>query len=346
VTESRTPRRRLGSLTIDDVARHAGVSAMTVSRVLNYKGNVGDATREKVERSIAALNFAPSAIARSLAGNEELRIALLYAFPPSSYLSEFLIGSLFQASRSHVHLAVEVVQPDTSIDDLIHSLLQSRIRGVILFPPLCDSAATVAALTAAGLHIVAVATGRTPRAFSSVSVDDHRAAHDMTRHLIAQGHRRIGFIAGNPSHGATHRRLDGYRLALAEAGIGDDAAIVAQGLFTYRSGLDAAAQILDRSDRPSAIFASNDDMAAATVAVAHQRGLDVPRDLSVCGFDDAPLATTIWPELTTIRQPIDEMSRTTVELLSREIKGSRKGPPVQLILDHELVRRQSDTPLV
>ena len=179
---------------------------------------------------------------------------------------------------------------------------------------------------------------------SAVSVDDRQASYEMTRHLIALGHTRIGFIKGNPNQSASARRFEGYAQALAEGGLGLEDELIAQGFFTYRSGLDAAEQIMSLSEPPTAIFASNDDMAAATVAIAHRSGLDVPGDLTVCGFDDTSLATTIWPELTTIRQPVSEMSRAAVELLVRQLKGRRGGAveAEHVVMDHALIRRQSD----
>ena len=167
----------------------------------------------------------------------------------------------------------------------------------------------------------------------------------MTRHIAALGHQRIGFIIGNPDQTASKRRLAGYCEALAAVGIPYAEELVVQGFFTYRSGLDAAEQLLDVAKPPSAIFASNDDMAAATIAVAHRHGLDVPNDLTVCGFDDTALATTIWPELTTIHQPITDMSLAAVELLVKEIRSRRAGhrdAEQHVQLDFQLVRRQSD----
>ena len=344
MTDSRSSRRQRNAPTITDVALHAGVSPMTVSRVINGEQVVRAATREKVETAIAALNYAPSAAARSLAGGDELRIGLLYSNPSSSYLSEFLVGSLDQASRSSVDLVVEKWDEETSIKAVVDHLLRGRIDGVILPPPLCDFTDLVDALAAVDIPAVAVATGRRPSNLSGVSIDDRQAAYEMTRHLIALGHGRIGFIKGNPNQSASARRFEGYVAALGEAGIAVQDDYIAQGYFTYRSGLDAAEHILALADPPTAIFASNDDMAAATVAIAHRSGLDVPGDLTVCGFDDTSLATTIWPELTTIRQPISAMSRAAVELLVRQLK-SRKGADAgieHLVLDHALIRRQSD----
>ncbi|WP_176590424.1 LacI family DNA-binding transcriptional regulator [Sphingobium sp. EM0848] len=345
LTEAKSSRRQRNVPTINDVAKYAGVSPMTVSRVINGEQIVRAATRAKVEAAIAALNYSPSAAARSLAGGEEIRIGLLYSNPSASYLSEFLVGSLDQASRSGVDLVVKKWDEETDVDTVVDHLTRGRINGIILPPPLCDHQAMKNALLAANIVAVAVATGKAPADMSAVSIDDHAAALAMTRHLIALGHRRIGFIKGHPNQRASQRRLEGYRAALAEAGIAPDDALVEQGYFTYHSGLEAAEQILTLPQRPTAIFASNDDMAAAAVAIAHRRGLDVPGDLTVCGFDDTSLATTIWPELTTIRQPISAMSRAAVELLVKQIRARKNKSTEQLahlLLDYELIRRQSD----
>jgi LacI family transcriptional regulator len=343
LSDVRSSRRQRNAPTINDVARHAGVSPMTVSRVINGEQVVRAATREKVEAAITALNYAPSAAARTLAGGEETRIGLLYSNPSSSYLSEFLVGSLDQATRSSVDLVVEKWDDDTSVDAVVAHLQRGRIDGVILPPPLCDLPELVDALDRAGIPAVAVATGRAPSDLAAVSIDDRHAAYEMTRHLIALGHDRIGFIKGNPNQSASARRFEGYVAALGEAGLPVQDELIAQGFFTYRSGLDAAEHILSLIDPPTAIFASNDDMAAATVAIAHRTGLDVPGDLTVCGFDDTSLATTIWPELTTIRQPISAMARAAVEVLVRQLKGRRSSDAAEhLVLDYELIRRQSD----
>ncbi|MHA6770188.1 LacI family DNA-binding transcriptional regulator [Sphingobium ummariense] len=343
--EPRSSRRQRNAPTINDVARWAGVSPMTVSRVINREQVVRPETREKVEAAITALNYAPSAAARSLAGGDETRIGLLYSNPSASYLSEFLVGSLDQAARFGVHLVVEKWDEKTSVAAAVDHLRRGRLDGVILPPPLCDMTEMIAALDDAGIAAVAVATGRDPDDVSVVNIDDRGAAYAMTRHLIALGHHRIGFIKGNPNQTASDQRFRGYLDALAQSGIAQDDALVAQGYFTYRSGLDAAEQILELPNAPTAIFASNDDMAAATVAIAHRNGLDVPGDLTVCGFDDTSLATTIWPELTTIRQPISAMSRAAVDVLIEQIKarkGKTKVSPGHLMLDYELIRRQSD----
>ena len=167
----------------------------------------------------------------------------------------------------------------------------------------------------------------------------------MTRHLIALGHKRIGFIIGHPNQTASApppRQATAPRLA--EAGLAPPGDLIAQGYFTYRSGFEAAERLLALEPPPTAIFASNDDMGAASVAVAHRRGLDVPRDLTVVGFDDSALATTVWPELTTIRQPIADMSRQAVRCWpTRSAAAAREqAQHPHALQDFALIHRQSD----
>lgn len=343
----RTARRQNTAATISDVAREAGVSPMTVSRVINGETNVRAATRERVDAAIAMLKYSPNPAARSLAGAQPIRIGLLYSNPSAVYLSEFLVGSLDYASAANIQLIVEKCELGDHELEVAKHLIAGGIDGIILPSPLCDSIDLIGTIIAEGVPSVSVGSGTPSPELLAVSIDEYAAAHTMTQHIIALGHRRIGFVIGNPKQGASAKRLEGYLAALAEAGIEHDAQLIAQGQFTYRSGLDAAEALLQARDAPSAIFASNDDMAAAVVAVAHRRGLDVPGDLTVCGFDDTTLATAIWPELTTIHQPIADMARAGVELLVKEIRARRSGLPDEnhhIQLDYQLVRRQSDAP--
>ncbi len=340
----RSSRRSGSAPTISDVARRAGVSPMTVSRVINGETNVRPTTREAVNAAISALNYAPNPAARSLAGAGPARIGLLYSNPSAGFLSEFLVGSLDQASRSDVQIIVEKCELGDHELEVAQHLVDGGIDGIILPPPLCEAPALLALLAAARIPTVSVATSLPPESMLAIRIDDRQAAATMTRHIMDLGHRRIGFITGNPNLSASAQRLEGYREALEAAGISADRALIAEGLYTYRSGLDAAEQLLDLDVPPTAIFSSNDDMAAATVAVAHRRGLDVPGDLTVCGFDDTTLSTAIWPELTTIHQPIADMARAAVELLVGTIRRQRGGEGLtpQQVLDFTLIRRQSD----
>jgi LacI family transcriptional regulator len=342
--EQRLPRRRQRSATIHDVARHAGVSSMTVSRVINREGNVRPTTQRVVEDSIRALHFVPNAAAKTLAGAEILRIGLLCSIPNATYVSEFLIGALERCSQVNAQLIVKRHSPADDLGKAAAMLVEAHLDGIILPPPVCDARDLVDALRAAGIAVIATGSIRPGTDLPSIGIDDFAAARAMTRHLISLGHRRIGFITGRANHASTGLRLEGYRAALADAGLQVEEALIAPGTFTYHSGLDAAEALLSLEQPPTAIFASNDDMAAAAVAVAHRRALDVPADLSVCGFDDTPLATTIWPELTTVRQPVSVISEEAVSMLAEIIRrgGGAPDPAPHRLLDFELIRRQSD----
>jgi LacI family transcriptional regulator len=218
---------------------------------------------------------------------------------------------------------------------------------VILPAPLCDSEDALKTVASAGIPAVLVTSGRAAPGFPAVSINDFEAAREMTRHLLGLGHRRIAFINGHPGHTASGQRFRGFMEGMTEAGLAVNADQVAQGFFTYRSGLEAADRLLTNGFNPTAIFACNDDMAAATTAVAHRKGLDVSGDISIAGFDDTPLATMIWPELTTVRRPISEMAREAVRLLIEQVRAKRAGhaPPVKhTLLNFTLVKRESTGP--
>lgn len=340
---SRERKRRVA--TMSDVATMAGVSPMTVSRVVNGETNVRESTRKSVNAAVAALNYMPNQAARRLAGSKPIRLGFLYSNPSAGYLSEFLVGLLNQASLNHVQLVVEKCEAGNHEEEAARDLIANGVDGIILPPPLCDSAGLIDLIAKSTTPAVAVACGQPDQRVSAVSIDDYHAAYSMTRHLVALGHHRLGFIIGHPNQTASARRLAGFKAALKDSGTPHSADLVVQGLFTYRSGLDAAETLLGLEQRPTAIFASNDDMAAAAVAIAHRLGLDVPGDLTVAGFDDTALAITIWPELTTVRQPIAAMAEAAVNLLVRQIKARRNNepePPEHIVMDFKLVRRQSD----
>jgi LacI family transcriptional regulator len=348
MTAKRSLRKRAEGPTVADVALAAGVSPMTVSRVINRDQRVKDTTRQKVEASISALGYVPNAAARALAGARHCRILLLYGNPSAAYLSEFLLGSLGSARENDAELIVDEHDPAERPAALAARLAAHRVDGVLLPPPLCDDAELLGALQEYGLAVAQVASGRPDSSCHAVVIDDEEAAFAMTQHIIGGGHRRIGFVAGNPNQTGSHLRKRGYERALRTAGITLDEALMALGNYTYRGGLTAAAELLDASPPPTAIFAANDDMAAGIVSAAHQRGLNVPRDLTVCGFDDTAISTTIWPELTTVRQPISAMARKAIEILVRAVRSRQSrliAPPEHVRLDFELVVRGSDAAL-
>lgn len=345
----KTGRKHRGAATIHDVAQRAGVSPMTVSRVVNGEKNVREVTRAAVMSAVKDLNYAPNPAARSLAGAEGARIGLLYSNPSSAYMSEFLVGALDESSRKSSQIMLEKCEIINAPAErlAVRKLIDGGAAGVILPPPLCESVEVLAELKEAGLPTVAVATGRFNAEASCVRINDFAAAYEMTNYLLTLGHTRIGFIKGHPNQTVSAERERGFETAMREAGIRFDKGLIVQGYFSYRSGLDAAENLLARKVTPTAIFASNDDMAAAVVSVAHRKGLDVPGDLSVVGFDDTSIAATVWPELTTIRQPIAAMAEIALDLVVREIRHRKAGnepKPVDHLVTHSLIKRQSAAP--
>lgn len=346
-TVKKSVRRKGAAVTIDDVAALAKVSSMTVSRVVNGHARVRDATRERVMEAVRELGYIPNLAASSLAAAQDARIALIYTNPSAAYLRELLLGALHGAARAAAQLVIDDWEElAVGAERKAARALAKSVAGVILPPPLCESKAVIEELVGADVPVVAIASGRFNHDISSVRIDDYLAGKEITEYLIKMGHTRIGFVKGHPNQTASTRRLEGYQAALKDAGIPMDAGLVQQGYFTYRSGLDAVEKLLALRKPPTAIFASNDDMAAAAISVAHRRGLDVPRDLSVVGFDDTSAATTVWPELTTVRQPISSMADSAVDILLRSIR--RKEGDTKVVVDHvvahQLIKRDSVAP--
>ena len=319
--------------TIDDVALRAGVSIKTVSRVLNDEPNVRAATRERVMQAAAELEYRPNLSARRLAANRAFVIAMLYDNPKApDYVAEVQHGAL-QACRARgydllIH-PCDSLSP-TVVDEVLDLHHQATVDGFMVLQPVSDNQVLNQALLDQG--ILAVRVSQRPFAgLPCISVADEAAADEMTEHLIELGHRRIGFIMGHPDHGSSHDRLAGYRSALARHGIDFDETLVERGLFDYESGYACARRLLSLSPHPTAIFASNDHMAMATLTAAHERRLEIPRDLSVAGFDDTSFAGFAWPPLTTVRQPVVEVAQLATELLLDRLQGRTQDLP-----DHRL----------
>jgi LacI family transcriptional regulator, galactose operon repressor len=340
-------KKRLGQnvVTLHDVAKRARVSPMTVSRFIGNKRDVKDSAR--VKAAIEELGYLPNAAARSLASAKALKIGLIYGNPSASFTSEFLVVSLEHSSRMGCQLLLERCTSTRNEAATAQKLIRGGVDGVILPTPMCDSQSLMRHFDKANVVTVAVGTGREDAKGLSLRIDNFAAAQEMTRYLLSLGHRDIGFIRGHPRQIDSVQRFDGFVAALTAAGVKLEPSRVKQGLYTYQSGFVAAAELLEGKHRPTAIFASNDDMAAGTLAAAHRLRLDVPNDLSIVGFDDTPLATTIWPSLTTIRQPVEELTRLGLTMLVKEVLRRREGGiqvPKQESVKLTLVKRASTAP--
>jgi LacI family transcriptional regulator len=329
---------------MNDVAALAGVSPITVSRVMNGSGRVDARTRSRVDDAMASLRYAPNREARKLAGRKAVRIGFLYGSRFVGDLGQFLIGLSDQANVESAQVLVERCESAGEEATRLAALIAAGVDGIIL-TPLADTAHALAVVAAADVPAVAVDCGPSDRRVGTVGIDDDTAAYQMTRHLLALGHRRIGVVTGSPDDVTVARRLAGHRFAMEAMGVAHDDALLVTGVPSYRCGLDAAGSLLRLAAPPTAIFATNDDLAAAAIAAAQRLGLDIPGDLTVTGFGDGMLATTIWPALTTIRQPGAAMARAAVRSLVRDVYRMHRGverTPEHLRIDHELVRRQSD----
>ena len=324
---------------IEDVAKAAGVSIKTVSRVLNDEPNVTERTRAKVQTAVSELHYRPLPSARILAGRRSYLIAMPFDNPSNNYLMEVEMGILDACRTQHYHLMLAPVRhggPELLAE--IESLtIQLQVDGLVLTPPITDEPEVLARLQALRIPHAGISAREENRGIG-VMIDERGAVRAMMAHLIALGHCRIAHILGHPDHGASAWRLDGYREALAHAGLPFDPDLVVQGEFSYESGHAAALRLLGLPERPTAIFAANDDMAAGAICAVSEHGLSVPGDVSVCGFDDTPIARHIHPSLTTVRQPMREMGRlAALELLS-EIRSPGSGRIIDVPYTLELRR--------
>ncbi len=323
---------------ISDVARVAGVSIKTVSRVLNNERYVRPDTRRRVEEAVSALNFRPNHAARSLAGRRSYQIALICDNPSPYYVYAVQDGARRRCAEAGVRLIAQPYAADTAdlAEEIAALVDQAAPDGIILTPPVSDDAAVLALLTERGVPFVRVSPGTQVGLSPAVFIDNRAAAYAMTEALLSRGHRRIGFVSGHPRYAASAQRLTGYLDAIGDGGGAADLGLIKEGRFDFASGAAAADALLDLADPPTAIFASSDDMAAGVLAAAHRRGVAVPARLSVAGFDDTDLARSVWPPLSTVRQPVGVLGWVAADLLF-----AAAPEPEQREIAFELVMRES-----
>lgn len=333
----------MSRVTINDVARASDTSKKTVSRVLNQEPGVRKEVRDRVMAAVAELNYRPLASARSLASNRSFMIGLLYDNLSPSYVMEVQAG-VQEACEAHQYSMM--VQPlDSKARDFMERvegiLWRHRPDGLILTPPITDHPALLRHLRATGLPFASIAPHKS-KGIAGVILQEREAAAAMVDHLVALGHRRIAHIIGDPKHGAGVWRLAGYRDGLKRAGIAERADYMVQGQFSFESGVKAARQLLRLKQRPTAIFAADDDMAVGAIWAAAEAGVQVPGDVSICGFDDTTIATRVWLLLTTVHQPVRDMGKRATEELLLGLLG--KGEPRMVEVDYQMRLRASTAP--
>ena len=343
--------QRLRSATIKDVAERAGVSLKTVSRVINNEPSVHARTREKVQREIDALGYQPDPSARSLRSTRAYALGLVYDNPNAHYIINLQRGVLSVCRSSGFGLQIHPCDSSSPklADELRDLVRRSRLAGLVLAPPMSEQPALIRALGEAKIPFIRIISARKdPQdGWPCVYVDDRDAAYAITEHLIQLGHQRIGFLWGGREHRSSLERYQGYEDALKDYGIGLDRKLIVPGDYTFDDGFRGARKLLALKDRPSAIFGSNDEIAAGVLAAAHSDGINVPYELSIAGFEDSPFSKQSWPALTTARQATEEIARHAAQRLIGDLQREANGEPVSSTnegFSPELVVRGSTAP--
>lgn len=341
----------MSKITIDDVAELAGVSIKTVSRVVNHEPNVRQSTRDRVNEAIAKLRYRPNLSASSLAGHRSRLIMLVYddpsayKVPSGGFVIRMQQGALRACKSAFFELLIHPCNyRDKDVCNELQDVIErTRPDGVVLAAPLSNMPKLVAAIAGTGTPLVRLAPGTSNRNDFSVATDDRQASASMTEHLASLGHSRIAFITGHKQHKAVANRFRGYKDGLRKSGLEFSEELVAAGDNSIASGEVAAEQLLALPNRPTAIFAANDDMAAGVIRVASRLGLHVPGQLSVAGFDDSSMAKQIYPALTTVRQPLSAMAeRAALALIGKG--GKPELEPGTDVIPSTLKLRESTGP--
>ncbi len=331
--------------TLRDVATRARVSIKTVSRVVNGEPGVTEATRARVDRAVQALGYVPSVAARRLVRQRSFVLGVVYQNKSWNWLSDFQRGAIEEARRHGYEILMHPSNVEEPEDRALlgQTVGQGSVDGLVLTPPCGDFEPVVRTLEKRSTPYVRIAPTRRVGPRPTVSADDRRGAREMGEHLVALGHRRIAFIAGGAEQRSSQDRLEGFREALAGAGVRWRSDHVFRGDFSFESGVEIGRRVLALERRPTAIFASNDDMAAGVLSACHEHGVRVPDGISVAGFDDVALAHQVWPPLTTVHQPTEAIAALAVRTLIGALDGNEPSE-AHATLPTSLVERASTGP--
>lgn len=342
------------NVTIEDVAKAVGVSRQTVSRVINKGPNVKSAVREKVEAAIAELGYVPNLSARRMGGGRSFLILAVNdrqrtienwsAGRGNDWVDQMLYGGMTECEKHGYHLLFELIdtEHEKAPQQISKAIASLRPDGIILTPPHSDNDDLARLL--ASMNIPCARIGRRAGTeYIDVYMDEAGAAAEATRHLVELGHRKILFLAGSPEYGTSQKRVAGFREALTELGLGDDAGEVFKANFQFDTAVDVLLDVMQDEDRPSGIIADNDEMAFAALHVADRLELAVPSQLSIISFEDTPGVRFSVPPLTAIRQPTAEMVAKACERLIAAASGQAVNAGYEL--PYELVKRASTGPL-
>lgn len=322
--------------TITDVAKRSRVSPKTVSRVINNEPSVREKTRARVLQAVSELNYHPDFSARNLRSAKSYTLGLAYDNPNPYYVISVQSGVLAACRDAGFALQIHPcngASPNIA-DELLELARRSRLAGLILAPPMSERPELIQFLSKNGVHLVRIlSAAEDPKdGFACVFVDDRDAAFAITEHLIQLGHERIGFLWGGEAHLSSFERYKGYQLALERYGIPLDKTLVLPGDYSFDDGFRGTRKLLSLARRPTAIFGSNDEIAAGALVAAKSMGIDVPNGISIAGFEDSPFSRQSWPALTTARQATEEIARTAALLLISELRPNS-------VSNHQMVGR-------
>lgn len=340
-------RTRQARVTIKDVAKAAGVSMMTVSNVIHDRPNVGAAQREHVQGFIKALGYVPNRAAQELAGVVRPRFGLLYPRYMTPFISAVIVGTLNASARLQVDMSIQLAKRGeiSSLRKTIQRMQDDGIEGFLLPSPIAELAASAFEKKKLKVPAIALAPGIPVPGMASVRVNERQAAFELVTKLLDLGHTDIGHIAGPDTQSGSVARYEGYFSALIARGIEPRPELIVKSEFSFRKGVEAAEELLARQPRVTAIFAANDTLAASVLAVAHRHNISLPDELSVAGYDDAPVAEQIWPALTTVRQDATAMTERAVEMLAKAVRDWRENqtlaPQEDALFPYEIVQRDS-----
>jgi len=311
--------------TINDVAKQAGVSIKTVSRVINNEASVRQATRDKVMAAVNALNYQPNLAARSLAGVKAYTIAFVYDNPNAYYVIDMQNGILNECKKNGFELLIHPcnAKSNTITDEITNMIRHSRIAGLVLTPPFSEDTEFVEKIKETNVNIVRIVSGIAPpdQLSQCIMINDHETAFNITQHLIDLGHNDIAFISGGKEHRSSYERLNGYQAALEKNGITVNPELIIDAEYSFESGVEGVKSLMDASVKPSAIFCCNDEIAAGALFSARLMNIEVPAQLSIAGFENSPFSRQTWPKLTTAHQPTQEIAQLATSVLVSQIRN-------------------------
>lgn len=316
-------------VTINDVAKLAGVSMKTVSRVINKEPSVRKKTYDVVMEAVNELNYQPNLAARNLAGTSSFTVGLVYDNPNAYYVIDMQNGVLSRCKDEGYELVIHPCSytDDNMEDDFKTMIKRSRLAGLVLTPPLSEQSSITNMLDELNIHYVRVLSGRPTDEDQDtcIYVNDYKAAYEITTHLLTLGHKNIGFICGDKEHKSTSERLEGYKAALEDHNSQANSDFIYDGKYSFESGVEGAKALLADNNKLAitAILGGNDEMAAGALFASRLMGIQIPEQLSITGFENSPFSRQTWPKLTTAHQENDVISQHAARLLFTKTRGAR-----------------------